>query len=81
MAPPLFLAESGFSPPRIERHGLPDSFWLLFKVFESGSHGKNNKVNWDHQGTKGHICHTVQENPEKVWSEQGFQFEFAKFAK
>ena len=38
-APPLFLAEGGFSPPRIERHGLPDSFWLLFKVYVSGSHG------------------------------------------
>ena len=81
MAPPLFLAEGGFSPPRIERHGLSDSFWRLFKVCESGSHGKNNKVNKKHQGTKGHICHTVQENPEKVWSEQDLQFEFAKFAK
>ena len=79
MAPPSFLAEGGVSPPRIETHGLPDSFWLLFKVSESGSHGKNDKVNWDHQGTESHICHTVQENPEKVCSEQGFQFEFTKF--
>lgn len=68
MAPPLFLAEGGFSPPWIERHGLPGSFWLLFKVCESGRHGKNNKVNWDHQDTEGHICNKVQnrEPPKSV---------------
>ena len=45
---------------------------------------KNNKVNWDHRGTEGHICHTVQEILEKVWSEQVFQFdksEFTNFSK
>ena len=69
MAPPLFLAEGGFSPPWIERHGLPaGSFWLLFKVCESDSHGKNNKVNWHHQDTEGHICNKVQnrEPPKSV---------------
>ena len=68
MALPLFLAEDGFSPPWIERHGLPGSFWLLFKVCESGRHGKNNKVNWDRQDTEGHILNKVQnrEPPKSV---------------
>lgn len=25
-APPLFLTEGCFSPPRVKRHGLPDSY-------------------------------------------------------